>query len=99
MHPMAISEVVKITSKGQMTLPVEIRKKLDLKKNDYVYVAGIGGIVVLKKVAELSLEDISKILQSLAKENSVTKGMLRRDIEKARDDLMRRGYVKASRTS
>lgn len=30
-------EVAKISSKGQITIPIEIRKKLNLKEEDKVY--------------------------------------------------------------
>ena len=56
---MATSEVVKITSKGQFTLPVEIRRDLSLGKGSYLYVTKVGRLIVMKKVDELSLDEIS----------------------------------------
>lgn len=69
---MAASQVVKITSKGQFTLPVEIRRELSLDKDSYVYVTKLGRLIVIKKVEELSLDDISAILEPLAKRSRLT---------------------------
>ncbi len=38
----ATSEVVKMTSKGQFTLPIEIRRDLSLNKDNYLYVTKVG---------------------------------------------------------
>ena len=84
---MAVSEVVKITSKGQFTLPVEIRRDLSLVKDSYLYVTRLGRLIVMKKVNELSLDDISATLQTLAKKRGITRDLLMRDVEKAREKL------------
>jgi len=84
---MAVSEVVKITSKGQFTLPVEIRRDLSLGKDSYLYVTRLGRLIVMKKVNELSLDDISATLQTLAKKRGITRDLLMRDVEKAREKL------------
>lgn len=42
-------EVVKITSKGQMTLPVSARKLLGIKKGDHLAVYVNGEEVILRK--------------------------------------------------
>lgn len=63
---------MKITSKGQFTLPVEIRRELSLGKDSHVYVTKLGRLIVIKKVEELSLDDISAILEPLAKRNGLT---------------------------
>lgn len=84
---MAVSEVVKVTSKGQFTLPVEIRRDLALGKDSYVYVTRLGRLIVMKKVEELSLDDISAILQSLAKRSGITRRLLTKEVERARKRL------------
>jgi bifunctional DNA-binding transcriptional regulator/antitoxin component of YhaV-PrlF toxin-antitoxin module len=81
---MAVSQVVKITSKGQFTLPVEIRRDLSLGRDSYLYVTRVGQLVVIKKVEELSLDDISAILEPLAKKDGVTRKILMADIERTR---------------
>ena len=85
---MAASQVVKITSKGQFTLPVEIRRELSLGKDSHVYVTKLGRLIVIKKVEELSLDDISAILEPLAKRSGLTRRILMEDIEKAREKML-----------
>lgn len=96
---MATSEVVKMTSKGQMTLPVELRKELSLKEDNYLYVTKVGKLIVMKKVDELSLNEISVILQQLASKNAITKELLGKDIEKARERFLTERHVKATCSS
>ena len=85
---MAASQVVKISSKGQFTLPVEMRRELSLGKDSHVYVTKLGRLIVIKKVEELSLADISAILEPLAKGSGLTRRILMDDIEKARGKML-----------
>ena len=91
--------MVKITSKGQFTLPVEIRRDLSLGKGSHVYVTKVGHLIVIKKVDELSLDDISAILEPLARRSGVTRRMLMKDIERARENMLgaKHGKVKVQR--
>lgn len=92
---MAVSEVIKVTSKGQLTLPVAIRRDLALREDSYLYVAKVGRLIVLKKVDELTLDEISTILQELAKEKGITRQLLVTEAEKARERLREERLVKA----
>ena len=85
---MALSQVVKITSKGQFTLPVEMRRELSLDKDSHVYVMKLGRLIVIKKVEELSLDDISTILEPLAKRSGLTRRILMSDAEKVRERMV-----------
>lgn len=92
---MAVRGVVKVTSKGQLTLPVEIRKELTLGKDSYLYVSRLGNLIVMKKVDELSLDEISTILQDLAEKKGITRELLMREVERAREKLLEEKHVKA----
>jgi bifunctional DNA-binding transcriptional regulator/antitoxin component of YhaV-PrlF toxin-antitoxin module len=92
---MTVNEVVKITSKGQFTLPVKIRRDLSLGKDSYLYVTRLGRLIVMKKVDELSLDDISATLQTLAKKSGITRDIFMRDIERAREKLREERHGKA----
>jgi len=96
----AASQVVKITSKGQFTLPVQIRRELSLGKDSHVYVTKLGRLIVIKKVEELSLDDISAILEPLAKRSGLTRRILMEDIEKARGKMLgeKQGKVQVHRS-
>lgn len=73
-----MSKVVKITSKGQITIPNKIRKELDLDKDSYLVMETIGSYVVMKKVSD-RLQEISDSFQEKAREKKLT----RRDLEEA----------------
>jgi AbrB family looped-hinge helix DNA binding protein len=73
-----MTEVIKVTSKGQVTLPADVRKKLHLDKDTYIAVDIIGDYIILKKIG-LKLKELSDIIQKNAKENKIT----RKEIEKA----------------
>lgn len=92
---MAISEVIKITSKGQLTLPIDIRKELSLDKDSYLYVTKVGSVVVMKKVEKLSLDEISTILQSLAEERGITRNFLMKEVERAKKQLQEEKHAKS----
>ena len=81
---MATGEIVKMTSKGQITLPAKIRRSLTLSDESHLYVTQAGGLIVLKKVDELTLDDISTLFESLAVEEGITREILEADVEEAR---------------
>ncbi len=46
-----MSEVTKVTSKGQVVIPQEIRKDLGIEKGSQLVVSRLGDIVLMKKIA------------------------------------------------
>ena len=44
-----MTEVVKVTSKGQITLPISIRKAIGISDDSYLLVEQIGDYVLMKK--------------------------------------------------
>jgi len=46
-------ELAKVTSKGQITIPIQIRKKLNLKEGDKVVFISEGDKVVLENFTKL----------------------------------------------
>jgi transcriptional pleiotropic regulator of transition state genes len=52
--------IVKVTEKGQITLPVELRRKLGITQDDYLVVESTGEYLTLHKASQakaLSAED------------------------------------------
>ena len=92
---MSEAEIIKISSKGQVTIPAKFRKELSLDKDTYLYMAKAGKVLVLKKVEELSLDDISGVLGDVAEERGVTQELLLEETEKARTRLMDEKNVQA----
>ena len=88
-------EIVKVTSKGQLTIPAGIRGEAGLRKGSYVYVSSIGGVIVMKKIDELSLDEISTILREVARQKGVTKALLAKHVERVRSQLWKEKFGKA----
>ena len=57
-------ELTKMTTKGQVVIPSEIRKELGLEKGSQLVVSRAGGMVLLKK---LEIPDLKKELDELTK--------------------------------
>ncbi len=85
-------EIVKLTSKGQLTIPQSIRSKAGLKKGSYIYMKSLGDLVIMKKVNDLTLDETSKILEALAKEKGITRQLLTKEIKQVRKELWRTSY-------
>lgn len=49
-------EIAKVTSKGQITIPKEIRKKLDLRPGSKVVFLNIGNEIVIRKADSLDFD-------------------------------------------
>ena len=48
-------ELAKLTSKGQITIPIEIRKKLRLKEGDKVFFIEEDGKIIFQKASQAAL--------------------------------------------
>lgn len=73
-----MTQVIKATSKGQITLPNKIRKRLGINQDTYMAVDVIGDYVLMKKV-DVKLKELSNIFQEEAKKKKISK----KDIEDA----------------
>ncbi len=60
-------ELAKITSKGQITIPVQIRKKLKLKEGDKVFFYEEKGKVIFQNASQVALATIQKEMAGEAK--------------------------------
>ena len=81
-----MAEVIKVTSKGQVTLPADIRKKLHISKDTYIAVDIIGDYIIMKKVG-LKLKELSEIIQKNVKEKGVTKKEIEKAILESRNEV------------
>ena len=95
MYCMSEAEIIKVTSKGQVTIPSRFRKELSLDRDSYLYVARAGNMLVMKKVDELSLDEITTLFETVAESKGVTREMLLGEVEKARKALLEEKDVKA----
>ena len=87
---MTESEIIKVTSKGQITIPSQFRKELSINKDTHLYATRAGKFLLLKKVEELSLEEISGILGSIAEAKGITRKELAEEAKKARREFLKK---------
>lgn len=67
--------ISKVTSRGQVTIPQELRKEEGITADDYVAIRRVGNYIVLGK-AELRLDEITEAFEKEAK----TKGISKKDL-------------------
>ena len=72
----------KMSSKGQVVIPEEIRKRLKLKTGDQFVVVGEKDVVILKAISPPSMEDFDGIIAD-ARQQAKRFGMKRADIAAA----------------
>lgn len=72
---------MKVTSKGQITLPVDIRNRIGITDDSYLIIERIGDYILLRK-AELRMKEIQKLLKNDAMRKRITKKELLRALKK-----------------
>lgn len=77
-----MTDVIKVTSKGQITLPVDIRNALDIDNASYLVVEQVGDYVLMKK-AEIRMKEIQAILKNDAKRKKISKKELLKALEES----------------
>ena len=83
---MVLTEVVKVTSKGQITLPVDIRKTFKIEKDGYLMVDVVGDYILMKK-AEIRMDEINKLISEAAKKKKIKRKDIEEMILKARREV------------
>jgi antitoxin PrlF len=66
-----IEDIIKVSSKGQIVIPREVRKKLGVKGGEKLLVLTRDGDILLRKTKELSLEEIGKRIDKVVKEEGI----------------------------
>lgn len=77
----------KLSSKGQVVIPEEIRKELHLKSGDRFMVLGKGDTVILKTIERPSLDGFEALLQEAnvrAKKAGLARSSVKTAIRQAR---------------
>ena len=65
-------ELAKVTSSGQITIPVQIRRKLGIKEGDKVMFLEEGNRVVMVNSSLIALEKLQKAMEGAAEEAGLT---------------------------
>lgn len=70
-----MTEVAKVTSKGQVVIPAEIRRALGLEEGSRLAVSRAGDFVVMRKVEipdlEAEFEELTRLGRALAEEKGI----------------------------
>jgi AbrB family looped-hinge helix DNA binding protein len=86
---MARYATTKLSSKGQIVIPEEIRNTLGLSEGDQFVVIGQGDAVILKAITPPKLEEFQKLL-SQARTEAKRAGIKRTDLKTAIVKVRRR---------
>lgn len=84
---MANVETTKLSSKGQVVIPENIRKKLHLKTGSQFVVIGDNDVVILKIISPPTMDefdDLIKKARKSAKQGKLTKTKIKQAIVKVR---------------
>ncbi len=79
---MSKPETTKMSSKGQIVIPENIRDRLGLKPGEQFVVVGEDDVVILKKIAPLSMADFGELITT-ARQQARKAAMKRSDISTA----------------
>ena len=78
--------LVKVTRKGQVTIPHETRERLGIRKGDYLVATEVKDLVILRKVSLPSWDELFNYGEKFA----VERGITREDVLKAIRAIRRR---------
>ncbi len=66
-----IEDVIKVSSKGQIVIPREVRKKLGVKGGEKLLVLTRDDEIVLRKTRELTMDDIARKISKTVQEEHI----------------------------
>lgn len=76
---MAANATTKMSSKGQVVIPEEIRKRLGLGEGVQFLVLGEGDVIILKSLSTPSMKDFDRLVKK-ARKQAKSAGMKKTDI-------------------
>ncbi len=66
-----VEDIIKVSSKGQIVIPREVRKKMGVKGGEKLLVLTRNGDILLRKTKELPIEDIANKIEKVTSEESI----------------------------
>ena len=88
------SAIVRVSSKGQVVIPTELRKEMGLAEGDELYAFGRDDTLVLQKIQKKDLErefdEIVKPIRAKAKKAGITRKDVQREIRAYRRGLRKK---------
>ena len=78
---MSLLATTKMSSKGQVVIPDDVRKSLKLKAGDQFVVIGRGDTVILKTISPPSFDEFDEMLNE-AREEAKAAGLKKSDLKR-----------------
>ena len=78
------ASTTKVSSKGQVVIPANVRKAASLRKGEKILAIAINDTVVLKKIVDKSFEETLKPVWAKVRQMGLTEEDINALIEKAR---------------
>ena len=66
-----VEDIIKVSSKGQIVIPREVRKKLGVKGGEKLLVLTRDGDIVLRKTRELTMDDMARKISKTVQEEHI----------------------------
>lgn len=86
-------EVSRITSKGQITIPIEIRKKLNLRTGDKVIFIEEGDKIIFANSSMIALKEFQNAMKGEAEKQGIySEEDLNKLVKEVRKDLWEKKY-------
>ena len=63
-----IEDIIKVSSKGQIVIPKEVRKKVGVKSGEKLLVLTRDGDILLRKIKKEAIEDIAHKIEKATEE-------------------------------
>lgn len=79
---MSTLSTTKMSSKGQVVIPEEVRKRLDLKPGAKFVVVGEKDVIILKAITQPSISDFDELIGEARKQARLS-GLKKTDINEA----------------
>ena len=83
---MATLATTKMSSKGQVVIPDEVRKRLNLKAGAQFVVVGDNDVVILKAITPPSIDEFDGLIADVRRK-AKTAGLKKADIESAIEEV------------
>jgi AbrB family looped-hinge helix DNA binding protein len=81
---MVEASTTKVSSKGQVVIPANVRKAANLKKGEKILAIAIDDMVVLKKIIDKSFEETMKPVWTRVRQMGLSEEDINAFIDKAR---------------
>lgn len=78
------ASLTKVTRKGQITIPEEIRRAYDISEGDFMLVGGTKGLVMLRKLVLPSWKELFDHGQKFAETRRISREQILRAVKEIR---------------